>query len=230
MHTTSSKTTRIAGAALLGSLASIVTAVGNFPSYDAREAYFAQSIPALFTQQAEWASGLRLLVLTGALAILAGVLFILAFSQSGRPNPLPGAVLIISGMGFFLSAGLGRAALRIIAEAAELTGSERLEYAGNAQPWASGSQTVLLMIGIGLFALGLLVTIVSMLRAGAFSRRTIMIAIASPAVLWIAIALFVKGAPLVWLVPGLPVAFWSRGLGVFLVITGRLDSPVSATA
>lgn len=71
------------------------------------------------------------------------------------------------------------------------------------------------MMGIGLFAMGLMVTIVSMLRAGAFSRQTIFIAISAPVILWIAIALVVEGAPLVWMVPGLPFLIWSLGLGVF---------------
>ena len=216
----SNTTTRFAGAALLGSLATMAAVIGNFPGYDAREAYFSQYIPALIAQQVEWAAGLRPLALTGALAVLAGVFLIRAFSRSGRANPLPGSFLIISGLGFFLSTGLGRKALGIIAEAAELTGGERLAYAEKAFPWATGSQSVLLLIGVGLFAVGLLLTIVSMLRAGAFSRRTILFSVAAPAVLWIAIALTAEGAPLVWLIPGLPAAFWGPGLGVFMAIPG----------
>ena len=111
---TSIAATRLAGIALLCSLALIVAAVDKIPSYDARDPYFSQSIPNLFAQQDEWTTGLGMLALTSVFVILAGVLLILAFSRSGRSNPLPGSILIISGIGFLLSAGLGWKAFRII--------------------------------------------------------------------------------------------------------------------
>jgi hypothetical protein len=81
------------------------------------------------------------------------------------------------------------------------------------------------MIGLGFLALGLLALIVVMLRAGAFSRPAIVVALALPVVLWIVVALAVEGAPLVWLVPGLPVVVWTVGLGFFLIVTGRVVAP-----
>ncbi len=219
-------TARLAGAALLGSLASIVATIYFFPSYDARAAYFTQHIPMFIEQRAEWATGLALLGLTGSFCVLTGIFLIMAYLKAGRSIPIPGFILVGSGMGFFLSAGLGSRALRIISEASGLNGGEMLAYASEAQPLASGSQAALLLIGIGMLALGLLAILLSMLHAKVFTRRLIMIAIAFPAILWVVLALVAQGAPLVWLVPGLPVAFWCVGLGIFLIATGRITSSV----
>jgi hypothetical protein len=221
--------TRIAGVSLLGTLAAIIATINKFPGYDARPAYFAQYLPTLINQRDAWAFGLVTLTLTGILTFLVGISLILAFSRSGRSNPVTGSIFIISSMGFFLSSVLGLQALRIIESATKLPVKERFQLAGEVFPWASGSQTVLLMFGLGLFSIGLLVTITALLQTGAFSRRLITVALAIPIILWLVIALTIEGAPLVWLVPGLPLAIWSVGLGLFLVFSGRLTSlaPVS---
>ena len=221
----SSKYSRLAGLLFLGALVSLQAS--SFPSYDARSEYFSRYIPSLLEQRSEWALALLLFVLTGALVTFTGISLILAFSRSGAPNPISGIILILSGIGFLLSAALGQRALRIFNAAAELPGNEKLVRAAEAYPWASASQSALLMLGFGLLALGLLVAIVTMFRAGAFSRRVIILAAVLPVVLWIGIALLMEAPPLVWLIPALPMAIWSAGLGIFLTVAGRVTAAVS---
>lgn len=222
----STKYSRLAGLSLLGSLGFLTAGLSTFPSFDARSEYFARYLPSLMEQRGELALALALFALTGVLIILTGIFLILAFSRSGVPNPIPGIILLLSGAGFLLSAALGQPALRIFDSAAELPGNERLARAAEAYPWASGSQSILLIFGLGLLALGLFVVIATMLRTGAFTRRMIVLAVATPALVWIGIALTIE-APLVWLVPALPIVMWSVGLGIFLTITGRVTVPVS---
>ena len=219
--------TRFAGVSLLGTLAAIIATASKFPGYDARPAYFANSLPTLINQRDAWALALVTLTLSGILTFLVGISLMLAFSRSGQANLVPGSIFVISSLGFFLSAVLGLQALRIIESAAKLPVKERFQLAGEAFPWSSGSQTVLLMFGLGLFTIGLLVTITALLQTGAFSRRLITLALAIPLSIWIVIALTIEGAPLVWLVPGLPLAIWSVGLGLFLVFSGRVTSLAS---
>jgi hypothetical protein len=172
---------------------------------------------------------LAFLAVAGALLIVAGIASALAFSRSGARNLIPGSILVISGGGFLLSAALGLPALRILAEVRDLSFADGRAHAATVYPWASGSQTSLLMIGLGFLALGLLALILVMLRTGAFSIRVIAIALALPVILWIVIALVVDGAPLVWLVPGLPIVVWAVGLGVFLAVVGRVVAPALRT-
>jgi hypothetical protein len=216
---------RLAGLSLLGALAALVVGVNNYPSFDARSEYFPLAIPRLIESQAEFRVALGFIATIGVLLVLAGVAATLAFSQSGAATLIPGSILAVSGGGFLLSAALGLAALRILVAAGNLSVADGRAHAATAYPWASGSQTSLLMIGLGFLALGLLALIVVMLRAGAFSRPAIVVALALPVVLWIVIALAVEGAPLVWLVPGLPVVVWTVGLGFFLIVTGRVVAP-----
>jgi len=213
---------RLTGLSLLAGLAALVVGVNNYPSFDARSEYFPLSIPRLLESQGEFAVALGFMAITGVLLVLAGVGSTLAFSRSGARNLIPGSIFAISGGGFLLSAALGLPALRILIAAGNLSIAEGRAHAATAYAWASGSQTSLLMIGLGFLALGLLALIVVMLRAGAFSRPAIVVALALPVVLWLVIALAVEGAPMVWLVPGLPVAVWTVGLGVFLILTGRV--------
>jgi hypothetical protein len=222
---TASNMGRLTGLSLLGALGALVVGVDNYPSFDARSEYFQLAIPGLLESGPEFAVALGFMAITGVLLVVAGVASTLAFSWSSARNLIPGSILAISGGGFLLSAGLGLPALRILIAAGNLSVVDEQAHAATAYPWASGSQTSLLMIGLGFLALGLLALIVAMLRAGAFSRPAIAVAFAIPAVLWIGMALTVEGAPLVWLAPGLPVVVWTVGLGFFLIVRGRVIAP-----
>jgi hypothetical protein len=222
---------RLTGLSLLGALATLVIGVNNYPSFDARSEYFPLSIPRLIESQTEFEVALGFIAITGVLLVVAGVAAALAFYRSGARNLIPGSILAVSGGGFLLSAALGLPALGILATAANLSVADGRAHAAAAYPWASGSQTSLLMIGLGFLAIGLLALIAVMLWAGAFSRPAIVVALALPVVLWLVMALAIDGAPLVWLVPGLPVAVWTVGLGAFLIVTGRVVAPIQmATA
>ena len=222
----SSNFARLTGLSLLGALAALVGGLSKYPSFDARSQYFPFSIPSLIETQSEFAIALAFLALAGILLVLAGIASIFAFSHSGSRNLIPGIILTASGGGFLLSAALGQPAHRILAAAKVLSAADGRAHAATAHPWASASQSALLMIGLGFLALGLLALIVVMLRAGAFSRRAIVIALGLPVVLWLVIALTIEGAPLVWLVPGLPAIVWIVGLGLFMTVTGRVVAPV----
>lgn len=221
---------RLTGLSLLGALAALVVSVRNYPSFDARSEYFSRYIPSLIDSQAQFAFALAFFAITGVLLVVAGIASTLTFSRSGARNPIPGSILIVSGVGFLLSAALGLPAFRILATASNLSVAEGRAHAAAAYPWLSGSQTSILMVGLGFLALGLLALFLSMLRAGAFTRQAIAVALSLPVVLWLVTALTVEGAPLVWLVPGLPVAIWTVGLGVFLTVTGRVIAPVPRVA
>ena len=227
---TASNMARLTGFSLLGALAALVVGVNNYPGFDARSEYFQPAIPRLLESQAEFAVALGFMAITGVLLVVAGVVSTLAFSWSGASNLIPGSILAVSEGGFLLSAALGLPALRILVAAGNLSVVDGRAHAATAYPWASGSQTSLLMIGLGFLALGLLALIVAMLRAGAFSRPAIAVALALPVVLWIGIALTVEGAPLVWLAPGLPVVVWTVGLGFFLIVSGRVVALRQAAA
>ena len=216
---------RLTGLALLGAMAAVAVAMNYYPSFDGRSEYFPLSIPSLIESQADFAIALAFIAVAGALLIVVGITSALAFSRSGARNLIPGSILVISGGGFLLSAALGLPALRILAEARDLSFADGRAHAATLYPWASGSQTSLLMIGLGFLALGLLALILGMLKTGAFSIGVIAIALALPVILWIVIALVVDGAPLVWLVPGLPIIVWAVGLGVFLAVAGRVVAP-----
>ena len=54
----SSKYARLAGLALLGSLASLAAGLNYLPSFDARSQYFRQYLPGLIDQRGEFASEL----------------------------------------------------------------------------------------------------------------------------------------------------------------------------
>lgn len=227
----SSNYSSLTGLSLLSALAALVAGISMYPSFDARAQYFPLSIQSLIESRGEFATALVFVATAGGALIVAGIASMQAFSYSRARNPIPGSILIIAGAGFMLSAALGQPALGILAAAADLSAAEARTHAATAYPWASGSQSTLLLFGLGSLALGLLALIVVMLKARAFSRLTIALALALPVVMWLVIALTIEGAPLVWLVPGLPVAVWTVGLGLFLVFTGRVTSPVSkATA
>jgi hypothetical protein len=221
---------RLTGLLLLGALAALVISVRNYPSFDSRSEFFPGAIPSLIDSQAQFAVAFAFIAITGILLGVAGIASTLAFSRSGARSPIPGSILIVSGVGFLLSVALGLPAFRILATASSLSVAEGRAHAAAAYPWLAGSQTSLLLVGLGFLALGLLALFLSMLRAGAFTRQTIAVALSLPAVLWLVIALVVEGAPLVWLVPGLPVAVWTVGLGVFLTVTGRVIAPVPEVA
>jgi len=90
-------------------------------------------------------------------------------------------------------------------------------------PWASGSQSSLILFGLGGFAIGLLAAIVAVLQTGVLSRKTVLGAAVAPFGILILIAIIVDGQlPYVWLSVGLPVATWSIGLGLYLALTGRI--------
>ncbi len=213
---------RWAGVCLLGALAVLVASLSVGPSFDARREYFDEWFPGLVGRHTMYGIALGLIALTGALVVIAGLALYDAFRRAGAAGSAAGFVLVAAGGGFLLSSGLGVPAFRVMVEAARSPETHWLSFADAAHPWAAGSQTALIMFGLGGFAVGLVAVALAIIQAGGVSRR-VAIGIAIAPLIPLAVLVAIPGAdPLVWLSVGLPSLVWSVGLGVYLAATGRV--------
>ena len=217
------RSARTTGALLL-TLPVVAWVAGSyFPSYDARSRYFVASFPNIVEAGDRY---LLALVLFGVLAgIIAVVAMTLSRSQLRTEASALWAVvggLAVAAFGFGVAAGTGLPVWLWASQAAD--GSQPIhEMALRSQSWASISQTVLLMFGLG----GLLISM-SVLGVMAATRRW------TPQFLFwgtvgAALALVIVGAavsgPVVWLALGALPMLWALTLGVVLFIRGTFESP-----
>ena len=213
---------RWAGVCLLGALAVLVATSSVLPSFDARGEYFGEWFPGLVSQRTRYGIALGLIALSGTLVVIAGLALYGAFRLAEAAGAAAGLVLVAAGGGFLLSAGLGIPAFRVMVEAARSPETDWLSFADAAHPWAAGSQTVLLMFGLGGFAVSLVAAALAIIQAGGVSRR-VAIGIAIAPLIPLAVFVAIPGEdPLVWLSVGLPSLVWSVGLGIYLAVTGRV--------
>ena len=216
---------RFAGLFLLGSFGAIVLVLSALPSFDARPEYFPASFATLVVERREFATALVWISLAGICAILAGVSLFVALRRAASTSAALALILAAAGAGFLLAAALGAPAVILLHRAAELPRTAWPPLINDVQPWATGAQSALLLFGLGGYAVGLLAAIIAVLYTGVLSRRIVLgVAIAPFALLLLAAILFDGQLPLVWLSVGLPVVFWSVGLGLFLVLTGRVQA------
>ena len=191
---------RTVGAFLLAVPLAIGLAVSFFPSYDARSRYFVSTFPNIVAAGDRY---LVALILFGGVAAII-VMLAMTLSRSQLRNETSALSVTIGGLvvaacGFTVAAGTGVPAWLWARHAAD--GSEPMrEMALRSQAWASTSQTVLLMFGLG----GLLISM-SVLGVSAVTHRWI------PKLLFwgsvgAALALIVGGAavsgPVIWLAIG----------------------------
>ena len=221
--TESKKPARLAGLLLLGSLGSIVFVLNAYPSFDARSQYFPESFGNLVLERRELTIALAWLALAGTLAIVAGFSLFVALRRAESPTAGLALLLPAAGAGFILAASLGVPAIGLLDRAANLPQADWGPVINDVYPWASGSQTILLLFGLGGFAIGLLAAIIAVLLTGVLSRKMVIGAAVAPfAILILAAITFGGQIPLVWLSVGLPAAIWSIGLGLYLMVTGRV--------
>ena len=221
--TESKKPARLAGLLLLGSLGSIVLSLTAFPSFDARSQYFPEWFGNLVLERREFTIALALFALTGILAILAGFSLFVALRRAESPTAALALLLSAAGAGFILAALLGVPAIGLLDRAADLPQADWGPVISDVHPWVAGSQTTLILFGLGGFAIGLLAAIIAVLLTGVLSRKMVIGAAVAPfAILILAAIPFGGQIPLVWLSVGLPAAIWSIGLGLYLMVTGRV--------
>ena len=221
--TESKKPARLAGLLLLGSLASIVLILNALPSFDARSEYFPEYFGNLVLERREFTMALVWIALAGVLAILAGFSLFVALRRAESPSAGLALLLSASGAGFILAASLGVPAIGLLDRAANLPQAAWGPVINDVHPWVAGSQTTLILFGLGGFAIGLLAAIIAVLLTGVLSRKMVIGAAVAPfAILILAAITFGGQIPLVWLSVGLPAAIWSVGLGLYLTITGRV--------
>lgn len=226
----SKKYAQLAGLFLLGSLVSLFAVMRFLPGFDARQEYFAGSFRTLVAMRESFGIALVMMILTGLLAAIAGLALIAAFQSADRPRPYSGVGLAGAGGAFILAGLLGLPASRILSRASEASINDWQVLIREAYPWASGSQTVLIMFGLGGFAVGLLITGLSLIAADAINRKLLIAGATAPFLLFGIIALTMSEAPLYWLAGGLPAVIWSVGLGVHLTFTGRVVALSQPTA
>jgi hypothetical protein len=214
---------RWAGVCLLGALAGLVASLTVVPSFDARPEYFSDWLPGLVIQRFRYGLALGLILLTGGFVITAGLAIQKALRSVGGRGAMAGIILVASGSGFLLSALLGIPLVVILSEAARLPQPNWNRIADIAYPWASGNQAMLILIGLGGFAAGLLATAMAIILAGGISPRLAIVFALTP-LIPLAVFLIIPGEdPYIWLSVGLPSLVWSISLGGYLAITGRVE-------
>lgn len=211
---------RVAGVIVLAVPALLGVGLRLFPNYDARSEYFASSYSKIVA--ADVAFPVSLVVLA-ATALLLGVL-VLALRR------VPQSVESASGL-VVARGSLGVAAMGLLASAAlsipvwlwsrqvrsgELSFSEG---ADKSQPWATASQTLILLVGLGSLLVAFSALGIVAYRAGW----------TPPVVFWTTMSVVAAGIvggfalSLFWIALGLPPILWTLMIGGSLVIKGRYN-------
>ena len=192
-----------------------------FPSYDARPRYFVSSFPEIVQ------AGDGYLIALVLFGVVAGISAVLAITLSRSLLRTESSALWMAIGGLALAAfGFASAALTGLpvwvwaGKAAD--GSESLrDMALRSQGWASTSQTVLLLFGLG----GLLISM-STLGVLAVTRgwapRLLSWGTAGAALALVVVGAVVSG-PVIWLVLGALPMLWALSFGMILVLRGTFE-------
>jgi len=207
---------RTAGAILL--LIPVVTgiALSFFPSYDARPEYFAPSYSNIVEAGSTYLVSLLLFLAVAALLLLLALT--LRRAPSGKTSG--GMVVVTAGltasaMGFGLASLLG---IPVWFWSRQVTDGvlTMSEAASKAETWASASQTLILLVGLGGLGLALTVLGVVAYRSGW----------TTPVVFWTTIVVVVGvvivgfAMTLFWFALGIPPILWTLMIGLSLVVLG----------
>jgi hypothetical protein len=193
-----------------------VIALSFFPSYDARPEYFAP----FYSNIVEAGSGylVSLVLLFGVATLL--LVLVLALRRAPEAKASGGMVVVTAGltasaMGFDLAALLG---IPVWFWSRQVTNGALTmsEAASKSEAWASASQTLVLLVGLG--GLGVALTVLGFL-AYRFGWTL-------PVVFWATITV-VAGVVIVgfavtlfWFALGIPPILWTLMIGVSLVVLG----------
>lgn len=190
------------------------------PSFDARSGFFDEDFPRLVNQRGQFALALLLSALTSLLAYQTSLSFKKAFLTAGKAGPFGAQLLLlVASIGCLISTILGIPMLFILLQAPRILDSDLAAFSASALPWAGANQAFLVIFGLGAFALSLVSITVALIRSGCLPLQRAAIGLALP-VIPLLVFLAIPGEdPYFFLALGLPVLFWSAGIGIYITYT-----------
>ena len=214
---------RTAGTLLLLIPVSTVIALIYFPGYDARPEYFAP----YYSNIVEAGNGylVSLMLLLGVAVLL--LVLVLALRRAPGAKDSGGMLVVTAGLtasaiGFGLAALLG---IPVWLWGRQVTdGSLTMsEAASKSEAWASASQTLILLVGLG--GLGLALTVLGFVayRSGwtpPVVFWTTIVVVAGVVIVGFAMTLF-------WFALGIPPILWTLMIGLSLLVLGTYPSDES---
>lgn len=208
---------RLVGGLLLAIPFLIATALRFFPQYDARPGQFRSWYPNIVSAGDEYLLSLVLFLLVAAVLTALAAALLRRPPGSGIAVTGPAAAaLFVSATGFAVAAVAG-APVWFWAREAASGRNTMLDSAVRSESWASFSQTMILLIGLGGLLVGMAFLAVAAAREAWMPRLVFWGTVA------VSGAVFAAGIVMTffWLSLGGPPMLWTLSLGVTLLVRGR---------